>query len=87
MLINHETGEEVETGEPGEICIKGPQVMKGYFNKPEETKETFYENGYLKTGDVAVADENGYISIVDRVKDMIIISARGSHINTILYCF
>lgn len=72
-LVDPETGKEVALGEPGEICVKGPQVMVGYFNKPEETKKTIDADGYLHTGDVAVQDENGYLSIVDRTKDMIIV--------------
>ena len=72
-LVDPETGKEVELGQPGEICVKGPQVMVGYFNKPEETKKTIDADGYLHTGDVAVQDENGYLSIVDRTKDMIIV--------------
>jgi len=67
------TNEEVAVGEPGEICVKGPQVMSGYFKKPEETKKVFDEEGYLHTGDVAVQDEDGYLKIVDRTKDMIIV--------------
>ncbi|MCP3924951.1 MAG: long-chain fatty acid--CoA ligase [Desulfobacterales bacterium] len=73
-LISPETGEEVGPGESGEICVKGPQVMKGYYNKPGETENVFYENGYMRTGDVAVFDEKGYLTLVDRVKDMIIVS-------------
>ena len=72
-LVDPETGKEVELGQPGEICVKGPQVMIGYFNKPEETKKTIDADGYMHTGDVAVQDENGYLSIVDRTKDMIIV--------------
>ncbi len=72
-LVDPETGKEVELGQPGEICVKGPQVMVGYYNKPEETKKTIDADGYLHTGDVAVQDENGYLSIVDRTKDMIIV--------------
>jgi len=72
-LVDPETGKEVALGEPGELCVKGPQVMVGYFNKPEETKKTIDADGYLHTGDVAVQDENGYLSIVDRTKDMIIV--------------
>ncbi|MDQ1331727.1 MAG: long-chain acyl-CoA synthetase [Thermodesulfobacteriota bacterium] len=72
-LVDPETGKEVEPGQPGEICVKGPQVMVGYYNKPEETKKTIDVDGYLHTGDVAVQDENGYLSIVDRTKDMIIV--------------
>lgn len=73
-IINPETKEEVGVGEPGEICIKGPQIMKGYYNKEDETKNVFYPNGFMKTGDVGVFDEKGYITIVDRVKDMINVS-------------
>ena len=72
-LVDPATGKEVELGQPGEICVKGPQVMVGYYNKPEETKKTIDADGYLHTGDVAVQDENGYLSIVDRTKDMIIV--------------
>jgi long-chain acyl-CoA synthetase len=67
------TGKVVARGEPGEICIKGPQVMKGYHNRPDETARVFDEEGYLHTGDVAVQDEDGYLRIVDRTKDMIIV--------------
>jgi long-chain acyl-CoA synthetase len=72
-LVDPATGKEVELGQPGEICVKGPQVMIGYFNKPEETKKAIDADGYMHTGDVAVMDENGYLSIVDRTKDMIIV--------------
>ncbi|HPJ93320.1 MAG TPA: AMP-binding protein [Deltaproteobacteria bacterium] len=68
------TGERVAQGEPGEMCIKGPQVMVEYYRKPEETKKVFDEDGYLHTGDVAVQDEDGYLRIVDRTKDMINVS-------------
>lgn len=73
-LVDPETGEVVPLGEPGEICVKGPQVMKGYYNKPEETKKAIDEDGYMHTGDVAIMDEEGYLRIVDRTKDMIIVS-------------
>jgi long-chain acyl-CoA synthetase len=72
-LISPETGEEVPIGEPGEILIKGPLVMVGYFNKPEATAKTVDEDGYMHTGDVGIMDEDGYIRIVDRTKDMIIV--------------
>ncbi|MFX1325270.1 MAG: AMP-binding protein, partial [Promethearchaeota archaeon] len=72
-LVDPETGKEVPLGEPGEICVKGPQVMKGYYNKPEETKKAIDEDGYMHTGDVAIMDEEGYLRIVDRTKDMIIV--------------
>ena len=73
LLADPATGEEVPRGVPGEICVKGPQVMVGYYRKPEETKKVFDAKGYLHTGDVAVQDEDGYLRIVDRTKDMIII--------------
>ncbi|MHA1977185.1 MAG: AMP-binding protein [Candidatus Hodarchaeales archaeon] len=73
-LINIETGEAVETGEPGEILVRGPIVTRGYYNKPEATAETIESDGWLHTGDVGVMDEDGYIQIVDRVKDMLIVS-------------
>ncbi|MFP4476619.1 MAG: long-chain-fatty-acid--CoA ligase [Desulfatibacillaceae bacterium] len=66
-----ELGNEVPTGEPGEICIGGDVVMKGYYNRPEETARTIID-GWLHTGDVGVKDQDGYIFIVDRIKDMII---------------
>jgi len=72
-LLDPATGKEVAVGEPGEICVKGPQVMIGYFNKPDETKLAIDKNGYMHTGDVAIFDEEGYLRIVDRTKDMIIV--------------
>ncbi len=72
-MVDPETGEIVPIGEPGEICVKGPLVMQGYFNKPEETKNAIDEDGYMHTGDVGIMDEDGYIRIVDRTKDMIIV--------------
>ena len=73
-LTDPDTGEEVPLGDAGEICVRGPQIMKGYLNKPEETKKTIDADGYMHTGDVAVMDEDGYLKIVDRTKDMIIVS-------------
>jgi len=72
-MVNPGTGEEVPVGEPGEICVKGPLVMQGYFNKPEATKEAVDVDGYMHTGDVGIMDEDGFIRIVDRTKDMIIV--------------
>jgi long-chain acyl-CoA synthetase len=72
-LLDTDTGKEVAPGEPGEICVKGPQVMVGYFNRPEETKKTIDPDGYMHTGDVAVQDEDGYLKVVDRTKDMLIV--------------
>ncbi len=72
-LIDPESGEEVPLGEAGEICVRGPMVMKGYYNKPEETKKAIDSDGYMHTGDVAIMSEDGYLRIVDRTKDMIIV--------------
>jgi len=70
-ILNMETYEEVEVGEVGELAVKGPQIMKGYWNKPEDTDNTL-KDGWLLTGDLGYMDENGYFYIVDRKKDMII---------------
>ena len=67
-----DSSKEMPIGESGELLIRGPQVMKGYLGKPEETKKTMTEDGFLCTGDVAKMDEDGYFYIVDRIKDMII---------------
>ncbi len=67
-------GNEVKLGKPGELCVKGPQVMSGYWHAEEETKAVFTNDGYLKTGDIAVMDKRGFLNIVDRKKDMIVVS-------------
>ena len=67
-------GREVASGEPGEICAKGPQVMKGYWQKPEANSVAFTADGYFRTGDIGVFNEQGFLKIVDRKKDMIIVS-------------
>lgn len=72
VRIVGEDGKDVPLGERGEIWMKGATVMLGYWNKPEETANAFSEDGWLKSGDVAYMDEDGYIFIVDRTKDMII---------------
>jgi long-chain acyl-CoA synthetase len=72
-MVDPGTGEEVPVGEAGEICVKGPLVMQGYFNKPEETKNAIDADGYMHTGDVGIMDADGFIKIVDRTKDMIIV--------------
>ena len=72
-LLDPATKKEVGVGEPGEICVKGPMVMVGYYKKPEETKHAIDKDGYMHTGDVAVMDKEGYLKIVDRTKDMIIV--------------
>ena len=70
-LVSAETDEDVRPGERGELWIRGPQVMKGYFNKPEATAMCMTPDGWFKTGDVAVMDELGWFAIVDRVKELI----------------
>ena len=72
--VVNDDGEEMPIGEPGELCVKGPQVMKGYWQRPEATAETIDADGWLKTGDMAVITDDGYMKIVDRKKDMIIVS-------------
>jgi long-chain acyl-CoA synthetase len=72
-LLNEE-GREVGIGEPGEICAKGPQVMTGYWQKPEANAAAFTDDGYFRTGDIGTFDERGFLKIVDRKKDMVIVS-------------
>ncbi|MDP0561968.1 MAG: AMP-binding protein [Candidatus Endonucleobacter sp. (ex Gigantidas childressi)] len=67
-------GDETPLGVPGELCIKGPQVMKGYWQQPEATADVLDADGWLKTGDIATIQEDGFVKIVDRLKDMIIVS-------------
>ena len=74
IAIKDDAGNDVPQGQSGEICIKGPNVMTGYYNQPEETKNSFTKDGYFKTGDVGIMDERGYTKIIDRLKDMIIVS-------------
>lgn len=71
-IINPETGNIVPWGEPGEICVRGYLVMKGYWNDPEKTKETIDEKGWLKTGDLGQLDEDGFLHVIGRSKDMVI---------------
>jgi len=83
VAIRNDAGEEVPLGERGEICIRGPQVMKGYYNRPEETAKVMTADGFLMTGDIAVMDERGFIRIVDRKKDMILVSGFNVYPNEI----
>ena len=69
-----DNGEQLPVGERGELCVKGPQVMKGYWHRPEATDEVLDADGWLKTGDIAIIQEDGYMRIVDRKKDMIVVS-------------
>ena len=74
IAIKDDEGKSLTIGESGEICIKGPQVMVGYYNQPAENKTAFTFDGFMRTGDIGVMDDKGYIKIIDRKKDMIIVS-------------
>ncbi len=76
-------GRDLEIGEPGELCIKGPQVMAGYWNMPGETANVMDADGFLRTGDIAQVDERGYVFVVDRKKDMINVSGFNVYPNEI----
>ena len=74
ISIRDDQGHELALGTAGELCIKGPQVMPGYWHRQDETGSVFWLDGFLRTGDIASVDENGFVYLVDRKKDMIIIS-------------
>ena len=74
VVMLNDDGREVPLGERGEIAVRGPQVMTGYWQRPDETARVFTADGFFRTGDIGVADERGYIRIVDRKKDMILVS-------------
>jgi long-chain acyl-CoA synthetase len=74
IAILDDDGNEVALGQPGEIAIRGPQVMAGYWNRPDETAKVMTADGYFKSGDVGVMDADGFVKIVDRKKDMILVS-------------
>jgi long-chain acyl-CoA synthetase len=74
VVIRDDDGRDVQTGMPGEICIRGPQVMAGYWKRPDETEKVMTADGFFKSGDVGVMDERGVVRIVDRKKDMILVS-------------
>ena len=83
VTILDDSGQPVPLGQVGEIAIRGPQVMAGYWNRPEETAKVMTPDGYFKTGDVGVMDERGYVRIVDRKKDMILVSGFNVYPNEI----
>ena len=74
ISIRDEAGAEVNLGSPGEICVRGPQVMRGYWNRPDETAMVMLPDGWLRTGDIGHMDERGFVFIEDRKKDMILVS-------------
>jgi long-chain acyl-CoA synthetase len=81
--IRDDDNKPVALGQPGEICIKGPQVMKGYWQRPDETAKVMDAGGYLHTGDIGVMDPQGFVRIVDRKKDMILVSGFNVYPNEI----
>nr|WP_295801242.1 AMP-binding protein [uncultured Microbulbifer sp.] len=83
VKVVDENGNDLPNNSPGELCVRGPQVMKGYWERPEATADTIDSDGWLKTGDMAVIQDDGYIKIVDRKKDMIIVSGFNVYPNEI----
>lgn len=85
LIIIDDEGNELPIGERGELCAKGPQVFQGYWNRPEETENCFH-NGWFKTGDIAVINEQGMVKIVDRKKEMILVSGFNVYPNEVEDC-
>jgi long-chain acyl-CoA synthetase len=83
LSIRDDDGNEVPLGQPGEICAKGPQVMAGYWNRPEETAKVMTSDGYFRSGDIGVMSPDGFTKIVDRKKDMILVSGFNVYPNEI----
>ena len=74
VSIRDDDGNEVPPGQTGEVCIRGPQVMSGYWNQPDETARVMTQDGFFRTGDIGTMDDGGFVRIVDRKKDMILVS-------------
>lgn len=83
VAIRDDDGTDLALGEVGEICVRGPQVMAGYWNRPDETKRSIMPDGFFRTGDMGFMDERGYTKIVDRKKDMILVSGFNVYPNEI----
>ncbi|MGH8782251.1 AMP-binding protein [Paraburkholderia sp.] len=83
VRFKKDDGSWANVGEPGELCVRGPQVMKGYWNRPEETAKVFDDEGWLATGDIGVMDSRGFIRLIDRKKDMILVSGFNVYPNEI----
>ena len=74
VSVRNDAGQEVTGNQVGEICVRGPQVTSGYWQRPEETAAVFHADGFLRTGDIGYVDDNGFVFLVDRKKDMILVS-------------
>jgi len=74
LSVRDKEGNELEQGKVGEICLRGPQIMSGYWRQPEETAQAFFPDGYLRTGDIGYVDHRGFLYLVDRKKDLILVS-------------
>ncbi len=83
IAIRDDGGRDLPLGQVGELCVRGPQVMKGYWNHPEETAKAISEDGFFRTGDLAKVDPDGFVRVVDRKKDMIIVSGFNVYPNEI----
>ncbi|MCL6264167.1 AMP-binding protein [Craterilacuibacter sp. RT1T] len=83
IALRDEEGRDVARGEPGELCVRGPQVMQGYWQRPDETAKVFHADGFLATGDIAQLTEQGFYKLVDRKKDMILVSGFNVYPNEI----
>lgn len=83
VRFKRDDGTWADLGEPGELCVRGPQVMRGYWQRPEDTANTFDADGWLMTGDVGVMDARGYVRLIDRKKDMILVSGFNVYPNEI----
>lgn len=83
VVIKDDEGKTLEIGEVGEVCIRGPQVMQGYYNRPDETAKVMTDDHFFRTGDVGYMNENGYVKLVDRKKDMILVSGFNVYPNEI----
>jgi long-chain acyl-CoA synthetase len=83
VVLRDDAGKDVPHGQPGEICVRGPQVMAGYWNRPDETAKVMTPDGFFMTGDIGVMDDKGFVKIVDRKKDMILVSGFNVYPNEI----
>ena len=83
ISIQDDEGNHLGIEEAGELCVRAPQVMRGYWNRPQETKDALSEDGWLRTGDIAMVDDKGFVRIVDRKKDMILVSGFNVYPNEI----